>query len=195
MTVSLVSSSCSKQRCVNGLNTSSWVKSVVLRRTFCSKPWPQATALLHGSRRLVPSLVHRLENKPIDIPRVLLPALEACSIQIQTRINGRRVRRTKQVVEIVGIDPNSMEVITNEVFRWDVTNDDFIFSGKSYVLEKIMVKINYSQEEMRRELRTRKRILEWMVLNDIRKADQVSQIVTEYYVRPNEILARVDGLK
>ena len=58
----------------------------------------------------VPSLVHRLENKPIDIPRVLLPALEACSIQIQTRINGRRVRRTKQIVEIVGIDPNSMKL-------------------------------------------------------------------------------------
>ena len=115
----------------------------------------------------VASLVHRLENKPIDIPRVLLPALEGCCIQIQTRINGRRVRRTKQIVEIVGIDPNSMEIITNEVFRWNVTNDDFIFSGKSYVLEKIMVKINYSQDEMRRELRTRKRILEWMVLNDI----------------------------
>tara|TARA_B110000459_G_scaffold140883_1_gene153598 strand:- start:5672 stop:6475 length:804 start_codon:yes stop_codon:yes gene_type:complete len=143
----------------------------------------------------VASLVHRLENKPIDIPRVLLPALEACLIQIQTRINGKRVRRTKQLVEIVGIDPNSLEIITNEVFRWDVTTDDFIFSGKSYVLEKIMVKINFSQDDMRRELRTRKRILEWMVLNDIRKADQVSQIVTEYYVRPNEILARVDGLR
>ena len=143
----------------------------------------------------VPSLVHRLENKPIDIPRVLLPALEACSIQIQTRINGKRVRRTKQLVEIVGIDPNSMEVITNEVFRWNPATDDFVFSGKSYVLEKIMVKINFSQEDMRRELRTRKRILEWMVLNDIRKADQVSQIVTEYYVRPQEILARVDGLR
>ncbi len=143
----------------------------------------------------VPSLVHRLENKPIDIPRVLLPALEACCIQIQTRINGQRVRRTKQVVEIVGIDPNSMEIITNEVFRWDPATDDFVFSGKSYVLEKIMVKINYSQDEMRRELRTRKRILEWMVLNDIRKSDQVSQIITEYYVRPNEILARVDGLR
>ena len=143
----------------------------------------------------VPSLVHRLENKPIDIPRVLLPALEACAIQIQTRINGQRVRRTKQIVEIVGIDPNSMEIITNEVFRWDPATDDFVFSGKSYVLEKIMVKINFSQDEMRRELRTRKRILEWMVLNDIRKSDQVSQIVTEYYVRPNEILARVDGLR
>ena len=143
----------------------------------------------------VPSLVHRLENKPIDIPRVLLPALEAVCIQIQTRINGRRVRRTKQVVEIVGVDPHSQEVITNEVFKWDPARDDFDFSGKSYVLEKIMVKINYSQEKMRQELRTRKRILDWMVLNDIRKSDQVAQIITEYYVRPNDVLARVDGLR
>jgi len=142
----------------------------------------------------VPSLVHRLENKPIDIPRVLLPALEACAIQIQTRINGKRVRRCKQLVEIVGIDPNSMEIITNEVFKWDPSRDDFDFSGKSYVLEKIMVKINYSQDQMRAELRTRKRVLDWMVLNDIRKSDQVSQIITEYYVRPEQVLARVDGL-
>jgi flagellar protein FlaI len=143
----------------------------------------------------VASLVHRLENKPIDIPRVLLPALEAVAIQIQTRINGRRVRRTKQIVEIVGVDPHSQEVITNEVFKWDPSRDDFDFSGKSYVLEKVMVKINYSQEKMRNELRTRKRILDWMVLNDIRKSDQVAQIITEYYVRPDEILARVDGLR
>ncbi len=143
----------------------------------------------------VASLVHRLENKPIDIPRVLLPALEAVAIQMQTRINGRRVRRTKQIVEIVGVDPHSQEVITNEVFKWDPSRDDFDFSGKSYVLEKVMVKINFSQERMRNELRTRKRILDWMVLNDIRKADQVAQIITEYYVRPDEILARVDGLR
>ncbi len=143
----------------------------------------------------VPSLVHRLENKPINIPRVLLPALEAVSIQMQTRINGKRVRRTKQVVEIVGIDPHSLEVITNEVFKWDPATDDYVFSGKSYILEKIMVLINYDQNEMREELRTRKRILDWMVLNDIRRSDQVSQIITEYYVRPQAVLARVDGLQ
>jgi len=143
----------------------------------------------------VSSLVHRLENKPIDIPRVLLPALEAVAIQLQTRINGRRVRRTRQIVEIVGVDPHSKEVITNEVFKWDPARDDFDFSGKSYVLEKVMVKINFSQERMRNELRTRKRIIDWMVLNDIRKSDQVAQIITEFYVRPEELLARVDGLR
>ena len=58
-----------------------------------------------------------------------------------------------------------------------------------------MVKINFTQERMRQELRTRKRILDWMVLNDIRAADQVAQIITEYYVRPQEVLARIDGLR
>ena len=53
-----------------------------------------------------------------------------------------------------------------------------------------MVKINFSQEKMRQELRTRKRPLDWMVSNDIRKSDQVAQIITEYYVRPNDVLAR-----
>ena len=77
-------------------------------------------------------------------------------------------------MEIVGIDPNSMEVITNEVFRWNPATDDFVFSGNPTCSRRPAVKINFSQEDMRRELRTRKRILEWMVLNDIRKADQVS---------------------
>ncbi|MEC9333237.1 MAG: type II/IV secretion system ATPase subunit, partial [Candidatus Thermoplasmatota archaeon] len=36
----------------------------------------------------IQSLVHRLENKPIEIPRVLIPALDGISIQIQTRIAG-----------------------------------------------------------------------------------------------------------
>ena len=43
--------------------------------------------------------------------------------------------------------------------------------------ELVMVKINFTQAEMRDELRTRKRILDWMVLNDIRKSDQVAQII------------------
>ena len=71
---------------------------------------------------------------------------EAVAIQIQTRINGRRVRRTKQLVEIVVVDPQPSNHEW-KLFKWDPARDDFDFSGKSYVLEKIMVKINFSQEK------------------------------------------------
>ena len=49
----------------------------------------------------IQSLVHRLENKPIEIPRVLIPSLDCISIQMQTRIAGKRVRRNKNIVEIM----------------------------------------------------------------------------------------------
>jgi len=141
----------------------------------------------------VPSLVHRLENKPIDIPRVMIPALDAVCIQIQTRIGERRVRRMKQVVEIIGLDPHTGELLTNEVFRWIPATDEYEFSGKSYVLEKIMVKTNMSKQQIMEELRNRKDILEWMVENDIRTHQDVSNIIQQYYVRPEYVIKKIGG--
>ena len=65
----------------------------------------------------IQSLVHRLENKPIEIPRVLIPALDGISIQIQTRIAWKRVRRNKNIVEIIGIGEVEMSDgnIINEI--------------------------------------------------------------------------------
>ena len=139
----------------------------------------------------VPSLVHRLENKPIDIPRVMIPALDAISIQIQTRIGGRRVRRVKQVVEIIGLDPHTTELLTNEVFRWIPATDEFEFSGKSYVLEKIMVKANISKQQIMQELMNRREVLEWLVEKNLRKHPDVAKLISEYYLRAEQVMSRV----
>ncbi|MCI0497815.1 MAG: type II/IV secretion system ATPase subunit [Thermoplasmata archaeon] len=139
----------------------------------------------------VPSLIHRLENKPIDIPRVMLPSLDACSIQIQTRIKGKRVRRCKQMVEIIGLDPHTGELLTNEAFRWNPAEDEYEFFGKSYVLENIMVLANLDKEQLTVELKTRQRILEWLVERDINDYREVSGIINEYYVNPDEVLRRL----
>ena len=80
------------------------------------------------------SLIHRLEGKPIEIPRVMLQSLDIVSIHFTTRVNGKRVRRCKQIVEIVDIDPSTKEILTNEVFRCDPIEDKFIYTGKSYIL-------------------------------------------------------------
>ncbi|MDI6887258.1 MAG: ATPase, T2SS/T4P/T4SS family [Candidatus Thermoplasmatota archaeon] len=139
----------------------------------------------------VPGLIHRLENKPIDIPRVMIPSLDAVCIQIQTRVGGRRVRRIKQIIEIIGLDPHTKELLTNEVFRWVPALDDFEFSGKSYVLEKIMVKANIRKDEIMSELKRRQAVIEWMVTKGIRKHNDVARIIMEYQVHPQEILERI----
>ncbi|MFA5772453.1 MAG: type II/IV secretion system ATPase subunit [Thermoplasmata archaeon] len=141
----------------------------------------------------VPSLIHRLENKPIDIPRVMLPSLDAISIQIQTRIGERRVRRVKQLVEIIGMDPHTQELLTNEAFRWSPATDEYEFYGKSYVLENIMVMSNMSKSQITMELRTRQEILEWLVENDVMDISRVARVINQYYSRPEEVRKLITG--
>ncbi len=139
----------------------------------------------------VPGLIHRLENKPVDIPRVMIPSLDAVCIQIQTRVGGRRVRRVKQIVEIIGLDPHSKELLTNEAFRWAPTTDDFEFSGKSYLLEKIMIKANMRKNEVMNELKRRQSVIEWMMSKGIRAHVDFARIVAEYLSHPQDVLERI----
>jgi len=139
----------------------------------------------------IQSLVHRLENKPIEIPRVLIPALDGISIQIQTRVGGKRVRRNKAIVEIIGIDPHSHELLTNEAFRWDNTIDEYLFTGKSYILEKIMMKANLNRVEIMDELKRRQLVIEWSLKKAIRDYKDFARVVAEYYVHPEDVMRQV----
>ena len=139
----------------------------------------------------IQSLVHRLENKPIEIPRVLIPALDGISIQIQTRVGGKRVRRNKGIIEIIGIDPHSHELLTNEAFRWDNTVDEFIFTGKSYIFEKIMMKANLNRVEIMDETKRRQLVIEWCLKKGIRDYKDFARVVAEYYVHPEDVMRQV----
>jgi len=140
----------------------------------------------------VPQLVARLENKPINIPRVLIPIIDGCSIQIQTRIGGRRVRRIKEFTEVIGLDPNTGELLTNNVFTWDPKTDTYIFASKSYILEKIMLKSSYTRETIQAELKQRQNVLDWMVRQGIIDFRKVSKIIAEYYVNPGEVIRAME---
>ncbi|MBN2599447.1 MAG: type II/IV secretion system ATPase subunit [Candidatus Thermoplasmatota archaeon] len=137
------------------------------------------------------SLIHRLEGKPIEIPRVMLQSLDIVTIQIQVEVGDKRVRRCKQIVEIVDIDPMTKEILTNEVFRWDPVQDQFFFSGKSYVMERIRTQHGYSKEDMLAELNQRVEILEWLRENNIRAFKDVARIVSSYLDTPDEVMEKV----
>jgi hypothetical protein len=137
------------------------------------------------------SLIHRLEGKPIEIPRVMLQSLDIVTIQVNAMLGDQRVRRCKQIVEIVDIDPVTKEILTNEVFRWDPVEDAFYYSGKSYVLERIRNQYEMSKEEMMAELRRRVEILEWMKNNNIRMFKDVARVVATYAEAPGEFMEKI----
>ena len=137
------------------------------------------------------SLIHRLEGKPINIPRVMLQSLDVVALNVITRVNNKRARRCKQVIEIIDIDPNTKEILTNEVFRWDPVEDKFVYSGKSYVLERIRAEKDYSRDSMTKEIKDRMKIIEYMNDRNIRGFREVAQLVSRYLDNPKEVMSKI----
>jgi flagellar protein FlaI len=142
------------------------------------------------------SLIHRLEGKPINIPRVMLQSLDIVSLHVITRVKNMRARRCKQIIEIIDIDPTTKEILTNEVFRWEPVEDKFIYSGKSYVMERIRAEKDMGRDEMTNEIKNRIKVIEWMSKNDIREFKDVAKIVTQYNESPDETIKKIEkGVK
>jgi hypothetical protein len=141
------------------------------------------------------SLIHRLEGKPIEIPRVMLQSLDIVSIHITTRVKGKRVRRCKQIIEIIDIDSTTKEILTNEVFRWDPVEDKFIYTGKSYILEGIRARWELSKEQITKEIRDRATILEWMKDTNVRTYKEVAKAISRYTENPQDFMNKIKNSK
>jgi len=140
------------------------------------------------------SLIHRLEGKPINIPRIMLQALDIVCIQVISRIKNKRARRCKQIIEIIDIDPTTKEILTNEVFRWDPVEDTFTYNGKSYILERIRGEKDLSREEMTQELKKRSELLEWMNKNNVREFKKVATLLAQYAENSAQLMEKIkDG--
>ncbi len=139
----------------------------------------------------VQSVVHRLENPPINVPRIMIQALDLVAIQVQVKVNGERVRRCKTLTEIVGVDPRTGELLTNDVFTWDAARDMFQYSGRSYIIESVMENRGWTEERVRDELKRRQDILEWLRKEKIAKYDSFAKIVVAYNREPETIMKMV----
>lgn len=139
----------------------------------------------------VKSMVNRLENPPINTPRILLTALNFVVIQTHARIGDSIVRRIKQIVELVGFEPETNELITNTVYEWDPATDTFVYKGHSFLFDEIMEMKNMTHEEMESEFQRRIDIINYMVEKTITDFREIAKIVVSYYQYPEETAKRI----
>lgn len=139
----------------------------------------------------VKSMVNRLENPPINCPRILLTALRNVIIQAHARVGTELVRRIKQVIEIVGFEPETNELISNTVYEWDQATDKFIFKGHSFLFDKIMEMKSMTHEEMITEFNRRVDIIRYMVHKDINDHRKLWSIINAYYKNPEKTVNKI----
>jgi flagellar protein FlaI len=144
----------------------------------------------------VEAVINRLESEPMNIPRSLIATTNEIMVMERTEVNGKPARRVNVATEVKGFDTKTEEILTEEVFRWNPKLDNFTFSGHSTLLEKHMKKTGLTQEDVERELKYRKTVLEWMVQQGIRYHGDVANVIREYYANPTHVFQKTRvGLK
>ncbi len=139
----------------------------------------------------IAELLHRVENEPMNIPRVLFQALDAVAFPAQVTVHQNRVRRVTGVTEILAIDPGTKELLTNDTFRWEPTTDAFTYLGRSFVLEEIGQRAGLGIDAMTEELRRKEEYLRLMDKLHMTYFRDVSRAIAAYYVDPAEAYRRL----
>ncbi len=149
---------------------------------------------IHGDS--VEGVIHRLESKPMNIPRSMMKSLDLIHVIRKVRLQSKFARRTQSVTELIGLDPVTEEILTNKLYQWNPRDDTFIYFGRSYVLEKIMENTGLAEQEIFDELEQRKTVLRWMVKKRIRYFEDVASVIQEYNSDPDRTLEKArKGLK
>ena len=146
-----------------------------------------AYATVHAST--IHTLIQRLENPPIELPRALLTSLDIIVFQNAVDIGGKMVRRTTSVTEIIKLDSDTNQLIFMAPFTWMSKLDDrFEASGSSKILNNIKAKNDWTDEQLQEEMDSRITILEWMRKKNINGYKEFGSIISEYRKFPQRVL-------
>ncbi len=139
----------------------------------------------------LPELMARIESQPMNVPRPLFASLDC--VAFTAIVSGEtewKVRRAKEVIEILDLDLHTNELLTNEVFTWDSIADKFIFN-RSFIFESIEHEFGVKESYLKAEMERRADLLQCLGNLGIMDYREVTQIIQSYYINPEETYERI----
>ncbi len=143
----------------------------------------------------VDATIHRLESEPLNVPRNMLQALNIISVQGLIFRGTERVRRCQEIVEITGIEPNSGNILVNNVFEYDPVSDEMRYSGRSHVYSAIAANRGWSREELHTEIERRRQVILALHEQEIRDFKSVSEVFSIFAITPDVIFDHIGDLR
>jgi len=135
-------------------------------------------------------VIDRLTNPPLDVPKIMLPAISLIVVQFRNRRTGQR--RTFQIAEIT--EKGDAEIL----MQYDAKKDKLEVKERNQIEEFLSADDNstfygtiktftgMSNKEVKQEIDEKVKILEYMMRNNIDNIDSVGRVVAEYYTdKPN----------
>ncbi|HEY9703523.1 MAG TPA: ATPase, T2SS/T4P/T4SS family, partial [Allocoleopsis sp.] len=132
--------------------------------------------------------VERLTNAPLEVPKIMLPAISLVIVQFRNRRSGKR--RTFQIAEILP------EGDANVIMQYDIKKDVLVKINKSKALfDNISLFTGMSESEINAELNDKVKVLNYLAEKNISDVDGVGRIVAEYYTNKDGLMKYVNSHK
>ncbi|MDD9952781.1 MAG: type II/IV secretion system ATPase subunit [Candidatus Woesearchaeota archaeon] len=132
--------------------------------------------------------IERLTNPPISVPKIMLPAISLIIVQFRNRRTG--ARRTFQIAEITKHSEQ------NVLLQYEPKKDKLVKQNKStYFVQTLKLYTGYSDAEIKKELKEKQKVLEYLVKQDIIDVDSVGMVIAEYYTNKKNLMKYVNANK
>jgi len=139
----------------------------------------------------VGEVIKRFTTEPINVSKTLFTALDLVSIQTQTRVDGNKVRRNKNLTEINEYSAEHDEINVRDVYEWQAETDEFLQMGNSNTLEELKFDRGWTQERLDEELFMRKVVLAYLIEQNLNTYTEVAAAVQAFINDPDTIMALV----
>lgn len=140
----------------------------------------------------------RLTTDPINIDETSFAGLNMILTQARTDVDGSKVRRNREIVEVQQYLPQANEFETDTPFTWNQSNDKMEgdlslenIKSKSPMMETIRRENGWSYDELKDEINRRKVVLAYMLENDIKEYVDVASTLQGYMLSKRNVLAQI----
>lgn len=134
--------------------------------------------------------VTRLINAPMNVPLIMIPALDLILMQNRITVGGNVRRRVTEIAEVAGTELD--KVLLNKIYEHDPKSDTVRETGTpSRLKQDIAEKRGIGGEEVNIELEKRKILIDFLVAKDITKLEDVYKWIQNYYKDPDGTLKKM----
>jgi flagellar protein FlaI len=139
----------------------------------------------------VGEVLKRFTTDPINVSKTMFTALDLVSVQTQTRVQGRKIRRNKVLTEINHYDPERDEINVTDVHTWRPETDEFTSIENPRLLEEIQFDRGWTSEQLDDEVFKRRVVLAYLIANDLNEYAQVAATVQAFMNDQETVLALI----
>ncbi len=128
----------------------------------------------------------RLTRPPINVPELLLGAVDVIIMQRLLHIRGQHIRRVTEIAEVAGMEGGRIKL--NRTHCWDPSADELKAVGTpSISIRQISELSGIPTAKIQQELKQRAKVLGLLVKKHA-NMDEIYRMVQEYHVDPDGVL-------